>query len=198
MTSSRKSTRGWAAAPGQFQSATPGQIEIEGRLIRSLRQTHALQHLPRQALGVAAPWLLQEGGDEHVLQDRQLLEGPFGLKGSAHAELRAAEGRSVADILAEKGDPAALDRHETGDGVEKGGLAGAVGPDEAQDFRRLERQGDAVHSHHAAEANGDVPSLERFGIASEPAGIGSMTMPPKEENDQEDENSVISRLAFAR
>ncbi len=58
--------------------------------------------------------------------------------------------------LSQKGDPPVGGLIHSGDAVEGGGLACAVGADEGHDLPFVDLQGQIVHRHHAAKLHGDV------------------------------------------
>src|SRR5207302_1978394 len=64
------------------------------------------------------------------------------------------------DVLTEEQDLAAVRLDEPRDGVEDGGLAGAVRADDPEDLAFLELEADAVQGVDAAVALRDVPGLE--------------------------------------
>ena len=71
----------------------------------------------------------EDGPD--VVFDRQAAEDRGFLRQVADSEARAAVHRHPGDVVAVEQDVAAVGRHEAGDHVEAGGLARAVGAEEA-------------------------------------------------------------------
>src|SRR5262249_60867852 len=62
--------------------------------------------------------------------------------------------------LAVETNVTAVRRVQPGDHVERRGLPGAVGPDQADDLSGADREGDAVERDDAAEALGDAADFE--------------------------------------
>jgi hypothetical protein len=71
-------------------------------------------------------------------------------------------------------DPAARRSEIAGDGVERGRLAGAVGPDQARDAPRLHRERHARQRRDAAELDREVLDAEHQARRSQPATVGTM------------------------
>src|SRR5258708_34035123 len=64
------------------------------------------------------------------------------------------------------GDAAGVGAHKPTNGVEKGGLAGAVGPDHGTDLVDGDRDGNLVQGHNAPEPDRQVSGLEGSGLES--------------------------------
>ena len=120
-------------------------------------------------------------GDEHVFKYRQGREQADVLKGTGDALLgdpvrgggedlgkhtlvlpliellHSALGVVFHHGLSQKGDPPVGGLIHSGDAVEGGGLAGAVGADQSHDLPLVHLQGKVVHRHHAAELHGTLP-----------------------------------------
>ena len=64
--------------------------------------------------------------------------------------------RSVADVEPRHAALAGGGRQQAGEHLDGGGLAGAVGPQEAEDLAGLDLEGHAVHGREVAEAAGEV------------------------------------------
>src|SRR3989338_6270595 len=73
-------------------------------------------------------------GHQHVVQDRELGEEPDELERAGDPAPADAAGRPPGDGLALEPDLAAGRADAPRDGVEEGGLPGAVGTDEADDL----------------------------------------------------------------
>jgi hypothetical protein len=120
----------------------------------------------RLALGAVGFDHLQHGAD--VLLHRQAAEDRGLLRQIADAKPRPPVHRHVGDVVAVDLDGALIGPHQTGDHVEDGGLAGAVGAEKPD--RLAARHGEAGVPHHHAlaiglgQALGDKPAA--------PAGIG--------------------------
>ena len=88
--------------------------------------------------------------DRHAAEDRGL------LRQIAEAHAGALVHRLAGDVLAVEPDLAAVRGDQAGDHVEAGGLAGAVGAEQAGDLAALDVQGDVAHHLTLAEGAGDV------------------------------------------
>ena len=105
----------------------------------------------------------QHGAD--VLLDSQAAEDRGFLRQIADAEPRAAVHRHRGDVEAVDLDRAFVDRHQAGDHVEAGRLAGAVGAEQADGLAGAHAERDAVDDLAAlvafGQALGDQRALER-------------------------------------
>ena len=90
------------------------------------------RELALRRLRVAAPAPAQLGPDEDVLARRQRPEQLEALERAGDAGLRPLVGPQPGDVVAAEPDPPRRGGLEPGDHVERGRLAGAVGPDEAR------------------------------------------------------------------
>jgi hypothetical protein len=104
--------------------------------------------------------------DRHAAEDRGL------LRQIAEAHAGALVHRLGRDVLAVQPDRAAVGRDQAGDHVEAGGLAGAVGAQQARDLSALDMQGDVAHHLPLAEGAGDVldPQARSDAPARRPPG----------------------------
>ena len=74
-----------------------------------------------------------------------------------------------AEILAGQRDATAPNRHQAGQGLDQGRLAGAVRPEQGQDFAFGEGEVDAAHDVEAGlVARDQIPDLERRRHAAPP------------------------------
>lgn len=71
-----------------------------------------------------------------------------------------AAGVGLAQIVPVIDDRAALDRHEAGDGVQRGGLSGTVGPDERDDLAVVDLHADAAQRLHSAVRHLQIFNLQ--------------------------------------
>src|SRR5690606_2965610 len=92
-----------------------------------------------------------ERGDD-VLGDAQRGQRPDQLEGAGHALVGDAGGLEAADLLAVEGDGPGIGPQEARDHVERGGLARAVGPEQADDLALGELEAQIVDGNKAAEA----------------------------------------------
>ena len=98
--------------------------------------------------------------DHHVLDGRHLGEQPDVLEGARDARLRDLVHRGRLVRRAAQHEGAAVGRVQAGDDVEEGGLAGAVGADQAVDLARIDGDADVGQGLQAAEALGHAIDLE--------------------------------------
>ena len=68
--------------------------------------------------------------------------------------------RLAGDVLSLEGDRAALRRQQAGDGVQRGGLAGAVRADERDDLALVYLEGNVTQRMNQAVVNVDVLDFE--------------------------------------
>jgi hypothetical protein len=94
--------------------------------------------------------------DHHVLERAHLAEQPDVLEGAGDARARHCVHRRWLVGPAGELEAAGVGRVEPGDHVEEGGLAGAVGADEAVDLAALDAQPDVGQRLQAAEALADA------------------------------------------
>ena len=127
------------AAEGEFLAAHRGQEE---RL--------------RQEAGAALHML----ADEQVAQDCLFLEEFGVLEGAGYAQFGNAVAGQGADVLALQVDAALIRVIDAADDIEEGGLAGAIGADDAEDLAGFHREADAGQRLDAAESEGQVPCFQ--------------------------------------
>jgi hypothetical protein len=70
------------------------------------------------------------------------------------------------DVLAVQIDRAVVGGDQAGDHVEAGGLAGAVGAQQARDLAALQAQGDALDDRAVAERLADGVDEQAYGLAA--------------------------------
>jgi hypothetical protein len=127
-----------------------GHLGLDGAHVRGA------QGLPQRVLaGLPAV----EGDGERLLDGEGRVE-PGVLERPADAPAGPLVGRQRGDVDAVEQHEAPVGLGDAGDDVEEGGLAGAVGPDDADDLAGLDHEGHVVDRPDAAEADGDTPQLE--------------------------------------
>ena len=94
------------------------------------------------------------GAHEDVLERRHAPEEADVLVRPREAEVRDPIGTQLVDGEAVEGDAALVDLVEAGDAVEEGRLAGAVGPDDADDGALVDGEVQGIDGQQAAEALG--------------------------------------------
>ena len=94
-------------------------------------------------------------GHRHVLEDGQLAEGPRDLEGAGDAPVADAVGSQPADLGVLEPDGAGGGDQRARHAVEQRGLAGAIGPDEAEDLALADGEGHGVEGGEAPELLGE-------------------------------------------
>jgi hypothetical protein len=95
-------------------------------------------------------------GDPHVVEHAHLVPEPDGLEGAADAQARNRVRRLAGDRLAVKDDLAFAGRVDAGDEVKNGGLAGAVGANQADQLAGVQLQLKIVDGAQTAEVVGQI------------------------------------------
>src|SRR5437870_943492 len=106
--------------------------------------------------------------DHHVLERRELAEQTHVLKRARDAEAGDAEGPQARDVTALIPEPAGGGRAEARDEIEQRRLAGAVGPDQAEELAALHGERHAAHRHDTAEAAGERLHRQHVGCPRRP------------------------------
>ena len=119
----------------QFEPLAAEKIERAGAAIGNGEEAGAFENSPAgiDHLGLALPAAV-DGGDQQILEHGDVLERTRNLERAADAGDAAGAWRRRRDIAAVKVDRAAVRREQAGDQIEQRGLAGAVGPDDAERF----------------------------------------------------------------
>jgi hypothetical protein len=105
------------------------------------------------------------GADPDVVEHRQVGKKCDVLKGAADADFGNLVRRAFEDAHAFHQDVAGARLVEPGEAVEERGLAGAVGPDQAENLAVVHVKGHAVQCDDAAEHDADVANRKQ-GILS--------------------------------
>ncbi len=98
--------------------------------------------------------------EHHVVDHRHSGQRLGDLEGPNHAEAGDRVGRAAEDVPAAERRRTSIRAVETGDHVEEGRLAGAVGPDQRGDRAVANPKAGTVHGADAAEALDDAVGLE--------------------------------------
>ena len=121
----------------------------------------------------------QFGGGADILFGGEAAEDRGFLRQIADAQPGAAVHRKAGDVMAVHLDGAGIGRDQAGDHVEAGGLAGAVGTQQAHHFAAVHRQADRAHHGALVEAfadAGDHQTLAAFDHARPRCrGIGGIS-----------------------
>ena len=96
-----------------------------------------------------------EAADLEVLLDGQRGEDVIGLRDEPHALLHQSVRTQVGDVTAAQGDAPGVDLDQPKHGLQQSGLAGSVGPDDADEFTLLRGEGASVEDVDAGEVAGD-------------------------------------------
>jgi hypothetical protein len=125
------------------------------RRIRLVEETNHIQDLLRRLQILAsAPEpepLTEHPAHKDVFQGAQSGKGPGRLEGPPDPAVTDLMGVAPGDLLAGKKDPSRGRLHATADEVEKGGLSGAVRPDEADDLALRHSEMEISQGPHLAE-----------------------------------------------
>ena len=105
------------------------------------------------------------GADANVVDHRKVGKQRDVLEGAADADFGNLVRRALQDADAVHQDVAGARLVEPGEAVEERGLAGAVGPDQAEDLAVVHVKGHAVQCDDAAEHDADVANRKQ-GILS--------------------------------
>src|SRR4029077_20413870 len=103
----------------------------------------------------------RRGRDQHVLHHGLIEEKLRNLKGAGDAEPGDRTRQLRGDIAAKKAHAAGLRPEITGRDIEKGGLAGAVGPDNGEILALVDVEVDAIRGDDPAEADLDTFGREQ-------------------------------------
>ena len=90
-----------------------------------------------------------------------MAERPRVLEGAGDAALHDLPGPKARDVLALKNDAPRVGAQDLGDQAQKGGLPGAVGPDQPDDLVAGKLEAHAVDGGEAAEALGEAVDAEK-------------------------------------
>ena len=151
--------------PGHLHALELGQGQGVAGGVCHIGKAHPLQHGIGRVPGLGRFGVADIGPHHHVLQHGEVAEGLADLIGPADAHLAHLVRLGVVDELAVIVELALGHGQGAGEHVEQGGLAGAVGADEAQDLIFMEDDVHVVHCHQAAEALGYVPALQNDVLA---------------------------------
>ena len=139
--------------------------------------------------------------DHHVLERRHLGEQADVLEGAGDAGLGHFVHRRRLVGLAGQLEGAAVGRVQAGHHVEEGGLAGAVGADQAVDLAALDGDADVGQGLQAAEALGDAGDLENIAVIAgsylPTTGVGAALPCSGEGHRPRGRNSITMIMASA-
>ena len=145
---------------GELQALAAGDGEVGAHLVELVRHadlpaTASASRSRQLAVGGA-----EIGADHDVLAHADLGERLGDLEGAHHAGGADPVRRQAGDVLAVEGDAAGIGRLEAGDGGEQRRLAGAVGPDQADDLALPHVERGLVDGLQAAERLGELAHLK--------------------------------------
>src|SRR5688572_19844871 len=98
-----------------------------------------------------------DGGDEEILEDREVLEGTRDLIGPREPGVTPNVWERLRDVLSGEEDLAGIGRDFSHDQVEQRRLAGSVGADDPDGVTRSNGEIEAVRDDHGAEAFPELP-----------------------------------------
>ena len=135
VTSSIRIRRGLhGEAAGELEALALAGGELAGEVVALLQQVDEGQRLQRLVARRLHVGGADQRADDDVLGHGEVGEGLELLEGAGHAAAGDAVGPHAGDLAAVEEDAAGVERLEAGDQVEQRGLAGAVGPDDADDL----------------------------------------------------------------
>ncbi|MCY1417919.1 hypothetical protein D9M71_334650 [compost metagenome] len=148
---------------GQRQALTDAQRQAAGQFVADVLEAEAAEHLLHPRADFLGGQVEQPGVQVEVLQHRQLAVQGERLGHVADTPAR----RHVMGVhrLAEQRAAALAGRQQAGEHLHGGGLAAAVGAEEAEDFPALDAEADVVHRDEIAEAAGQVVGLDGDAVA---------------------------------
>ncbi len=149
--------------------AEPAALDLLARLgkQRRLFATVEPEH-GREPAATPAP----VRSERDVLQHAARAEQPHVLEGAAEAERREFARGAAGHGLSHQAHLARAGIVDSGDHVEEGALAGAVGADEGMDLAGLHIHRHRVVRHQAAEALGDLARFEQHLARGRQAALG--------------------------
>ena len=128
-----------------------------------MREANHVERFGRAMLRLAArdfAGLAVIGGECDVLEQRQFAERTRDLEGAPYSLMTDRMRRQAADLLAFEADRAGRRAQRAGNEIEGRALAGAVRPDQAEDFARAQFEGDLVDGQESSEAFTQAIDLE--------------------------------------
>src|SRR5215471_3623905 len=148
----------------QLHALALGHVETVCRRLRPVGERDEVEHFFGAAAslgkGAGAAAGAEQGAYHHVLDDSEVAERLDDLEGPAHAETPDGMRGETADRAAAEADLARRARQGPRDEVDQGGLARAVGTDEAEDLAVLEVEAHLRHRGQSAEPLGHAPRLD--------------------------------------
>ena len=148
---------------GDFQPAFLGRGERMGQAVRAGGEPGGGEHALRLHHGVAGAAGAAECADHHVLQHGHAVERADHLEGAGDAGAGAGERAAAGDAAPVEADFAAVGRDLAGDGVEQARFAGAVGPDQPENFAGCDGEADVDIGRDAAERLADPAYFKQRG-----------------------------------
>ena len=120
------------------------------------------------------------GTDEHIVDQGQLLDDLHVLEGAHQAQPddivdRQAHQIQHPSVPGAEHHLAPVGVVELGDAVEGGGLARAVGSDEAEDLLFLHVEGEGLHRLQSAELDGQVVYVQHQAVRQCRAAVGGLS-----------------------
>src|SRR5579859_1688077 len=148
--------------PGDFHAAALTARQRDGWRVAQVLDVQLFEEFGDHGARALAVALAQLDHSHDVFAHAHAAEDRGLLRQIAHAHAGALVHRLRGDVLAVEVDRAIVRRDQAGDHVEAGGLAGAVGAEQAHDLAPRQPQGDALHHRPAAERLADVVDHQAF------------------------------------
>src|SRR5258706_3524261 len=149
--------------------------ELLGDLARRAVESWYRRFPPREVTGEAGVAQHDADADHHVLEDAERAVELRDLERAADAEARDVARRQLGNVASLVADGAAIGLEVAGDHVDEGGLAGAVGADQAHHRILLDGRADLGRRGHRAESLAQALRVKNGGHG------GTMTRGPRGE-----------------
>ena len=147
---------------GQVQPLTLLDGDLAAEDVGIGLQLGHLQNFSCLGIGIPLVVLLQGDGID-VFINRQVAEGLGGLESTTHTQLGAlCDGHILGDFLSLEEDLTCILMVNTGDQVNGGGLAGAVGSDQCQDLTAVDVHIQILNCLDTAEGNRQSLGLKKM------------------------------------
>lgn len=139
----------------QLQAALLAEIQVSGQLITAVEKARHGQQLfhPASLLPPRLSTAVRRGAQSHphIVKDAQMREQGNGLEGASDPKPDDLMGLGAGDLVSFESEASCGGWKDTGEDIEQGGFARAVGPDQGEDLARLDLQVDTLQRFDTAE-----------------------------------------------